>query len=71
MAHRDPLNFYSPYERLPAGHENQLTRALLVLLRMSPIAHSGPDGGVCRPGSVDNGCGRIVVCTWSWGHGSE
>ena len=40
MAHRDPLNFYSPYERLPAGHENQLTRALLVLLRMSPIAHS-------------------------------
>ena len=40
MAHRDPLNFYSPYERLPAGHENQLTRALLVLIRMSPIAHS-------------------------------
>jgi hypothetical protein len=39
MADRDPLNFFSPYERLPAGHENQLTRALLLLLRMSPLAH--------------------------------
>lgn len=39
MSDRDPLNFYSPYERLPAGHENQLTRALLLLLRMSPLAH--------------------------------
>lgn len=37
---RDPLNFFSPYERLAAGHENQLTRALLVLLRMSPISHA-------------------------------
>jgi len=25
---RDPLNFFQPFERLPAGHENQLTRAL-------------------------------------------
>jgi hypothetical protein len=39
MPDRDPLNFFSPYERLPAGHENQLTRALLLLLRMSPLAH--------------------------------
>lgn len=39
MPARDPLNFFSPYERLPAGHENQLTRALLLLLRMSPLAH--------------------------------
>jgi len=39
MPDRDPLNFFSPYERLPAGHENQLTRALLLLLRMSPMAH--------------------------------
>ena len=39
MQTRDPLNFFSPYERLPAGHENQLTRALLLLLRMSPLAH--------------------------------
>lgn len=39
MAERDPLNFFSPYERLPPGHENQLTRALLLLLRMSPLAH--------------------------------
>jgi hypothetical protein len=39
MTARDPLNFFSPYERLPAGHENQLTRALLLLLRMSPLAH--------------------------------
>jgi hypothetical protein len=35
----ETLNFFSPYERLPAGHENQLTRALLLLLRMSPLAH--------------------------------
>jgi hypothetical protein len=33
------LNFFFPYERAPAWHENQLTRALLVLLRYSPIAH--------------------------------
>lgn len=39
MTARDPLNFFSPYERLPAGHENQLTRALLLLLRMCPLAH--------------------------------
>jgi hypothetical protein len=36
---RDPLNFFQPFERLPAGHENQLTRALLVALRLSPMAH--------------------------------
>ncbi len=39
MIERDPLNFFSPYERLVAGHENQLTRALLLVLRMSPLAH--------------------------------
>ena len=39
MAEPDPLNFFSPYERLPAGHENQLTRALLLVLRMIPPAH--------------------------------
>lgn len=33
------LNFFSPYERSPAWHENQLTRALLVVLRYSPAAH--------------------------------
>jgi len=33
------LNFFLPYERAPAWHENQLTRALLVVLRYSPIAH--------------------------------
>ena len=36
---RDPLNFFSPFERLPPNHENQLTRALLVVLRLSPAAH--------------------------------
>ncbi len=34
-----PLNFFAPYEDLPDKHENQLTRALLVLLRYSPMAH--------------------------------
>lgn len=33
------LNFFVPYEKAAAWHENQLTRALLVVLRYSPIAH--------------------------------
>lgn len=33
------LNFFVPFERAPAWHENQLTRALLVVLRNSPMAH--------------------------------
>lgn len=37
---RDPLNFFSPFEQLPANHENQLTRGLLVLLGLSPMAHA-------------------------------
>jgi hypothetical protein len=37
---RDALNFFSPFGRLPPNHENQLTRALLVVLRMSPMAHA-------------------------------
>jgi hypothetical protein len=37
---RDPLNFFSPFDQLPPNHENQLTRALLVVLRLSPIAHA-------------------------------
>ena len=35
---QDRLNFFEPWER-PANHENQLTRALLVVLRYCPIAH--------------------------------
>ena len=35
----DHLNFFEPYENIPAHHENQLTRALLVVLRYSPMAH--------------------------------
>jgi hypothetical protein len=35
-----PLNFFSPYKDLPGRHENQLTRALLVALSFSPLAHS-------------------------------
>ena len=37
---RDPLNFFEPYEGLPPSHENQLTRAFLVVLKLVPIAHS-------------------------------
>lgn len=54
----DRLNFFEPWER-PANHENQLTRALLVVLRYCPIAHqawlslidaaaSSPPQGVMR-----------------------
>jgi len=39
MASSDRLNYFEPYERLPAGHENQLTRALLAVLKLSPMAH--------------------------------
>ena len=35
----DRLNFFQPFENLAPGHENQLTRALLLLLRFSPLAH--------------------------------
>jgi len=34
----DRLNFFEPWENLPPNHENQLTRALLVVLRCCPIA---------------------------------
>jgi hypothetical protein len=36
----DRLNFFEPFERLAPHHENQLTRALLVLLRLSPLVHT-------------------------------
>jgi hypothetical protein len=36
----DSLNFFAPFRRLEANHENQLTRALLVVLRYSPMAHA-------------------------------
>jgi hypothetical protein len=35
----DPLNFFDPNRDIPAYHENQLTRAFLVVMRMSPAAH--------------------------------
>lgn len=36
---RDPLNFFEPFESLAAWHENQLTRAFLVVCKYVPIAH--------------------------------
>ena len=39
MLNRDTLNFFDPNPDIPAHHENQLTRAFLVVLRMSPAAH--------------------------------
>jgi hypothetical protein len=50
-----PLNFFEPYERLPAGHENQLTRALLVVLRYCPMAHQA---WISR---VDRGMGQSLI----------
>jgi hypothetical protein len=35
---QDRLNFFEPWQRLPAYHEDQLTRALLVVLRYCPMA---------------------------------
>ena len=37
---RNALNFFEPYESLPPHHENQLTRALVVVLRLSPMAQA-------------------------------
>jgi hypothetical protein len=34
------LNYFEPYESLPAHHENQLTRAFVVVLKLSPMAHA-------------------------------
>ena len=34
------MNFFLPFRRLEPNHENQLTRALLVVLRYSPMAHA-------------------------------
>jgi hypothetical protein len=34
------LNLFVPYENAGASHENQLTRALLVILRYSPLSHA-------------------------------
>ena len=36
----DALNFFMPFRRLEPNHGNQLTRALLVVLRLSPMAHA-------------------------------
>jgi hypothetical protein len=37
---RDPLNYFEPYESFPPHHENQLTRALVFVLKLSPMAHA-------------------------------
>jgi hypothetical protein len=39
MSSHDSLNFFDPNKDIPAHHENQLTRAFLVVLRISPAAH--------------------------------
>ena len=39
VAH-NALNYFEPYEQYPPRHENQLTRALAVLLRLSPMAQT-------------------------------
>lgn len=44
----DRLNCFVPYENAAASHENQLTRALLVVLRYSPMAHQAWLGMVDR-----------------------
>ncbi len=39
MPTHDSLNFFDPNPDIPSNHENQLTRAFLVVLRISPAAH--------------------------------
>ncbi len=36
----DHLNYFEPYERKEAHHEDQLTRAFIIILRHVPLAHS-------------------------------
>lgn len=65
---RDRLNFFEPWESLPANHENQLTRALLIVLRYCPIAqqawlslvdHNLPLHSLPRP-TFDTQRGKIL-----------
>jgi len=37
---RNALNYFEPYQWLPPHHENQLTRAAIVVLKLSPMAHA-------------------------------
>jgi hypothetical protein len=46
---RDALNFFQPFEPLPPNRESPLTRALLVALRLSPLAHQRWLGGGADP----------------------
>ena len=36
----DHLNYFEPYQRREAHHEDQLTRAFLIILRHVPMAHA-------------------------------
>ena len=53
------LNVFVPYERVAASHENQLTRALLVVLRYGPMAHQAwlrlvaPEHSLCDLGKAE------------------
>jgi len=44
----DHLNYFEPYSRKEAHHEDQLTRAFIVILRHVPMAHAGWLGLVDR-----------------------
>lgn len=49
MSDEDRLNLFEPWEGAAAHHENRLTRALLIVLRYSPLAHQSWLGLVQRP----------------------
>ncbi len=63
---RDPLNFFSPFEHLPPNHENQLTRALLVVLGLSPMAHAA----WLRLAAPDRELQRLPVATFATQRGA-
>jgi hypothetical protein len=64
---RDPLSFFQPFENLPPGHENQLTRALLLVLRLCPIAH---EAWLSRLSGHSGDCGRCCTRRSDWKLGS-
>jgi hypothetical protein len=61
---QDRLNFFEPWER-PANHENQLTRALLVVLRCCPIAHQAWLSLIEAAAPLDQRLPRLVLYSLS------
>ena len=60
----DHLNIFNPYENKPLNHEDQLTRALLILVK-----NSKPQGPLCEPRAARitaKKMGTHKTCEFPW-----